>query len=88
MYTVKSEHFLFSQLGEEGVIFDINKNEYFSLNETYTKIYLGAQNGLLLEQIVALLVNEYSIDEITCFSEVEIALNKLLANGYLEKQNS
>ena len=46
MHNINSEKVLFTQLGDEGVLFHLETNEYFSTNESLTKIVLGLQNNL------------------------------------------
>lgn len=82
-YQLNTEKILFTQLGDEGVIYDTEKNEYISLNETFFKILNGVENGLETEQIVKNLCNEYAISEADCKSEVENALTKLKEKEYI-----
>ncbi|MHA8051769.1 PqqD family protein [Aquirufa sp. ROCK-SH2] len=85
MYQLDSEKVLFTQLGEEGVLFHVEKNEYFSTNETMTKIVLGLQNQLNTEQIVQSLLEEFDIDEATCLTSVTNMLVILEQKGFIAK---
>lgn len=85
MYQLDSEKVLFTQLGEEGVLFHVEKNEYFSTNETMTKIVLGLQNQLNTEQIVQSLLEEFDIDEATCLTSVTNMLAILEQKGFIAK---
>lgn len=82
-YQLNKEKILFTQLGDEGVIYDTEKNEYISLNETFFKILQGVENGLETEQIVKNLCDEYAISEADCKSEVENVLTKLNEKEYI-----
>lgn len=82
-YQLNTEKILFTQLGDEGVIYDTEKNEYISLNETFFKILRGVENELETEQIVKNLCDEYTISEADCKSEVENALTKLKEKEYI-----
>jgi hypothetical protein len=82
-YQLNSEKILFTQLGDEGVVYDTEKNEYISLNETFFKILKGVEDGLEIEQIVHNLGNEYAISEEDCKREVENALSKLKEKAYI-----
>ncbi|MFM6947699.1 MAG: PqqD family protein [Aquirufa sp.] len=85
MYQLDSEKVLFTQLGEEGVLFHVEKNEYFSTNETMTKIVLGLQNQLNTAQIVQSLMEEFDIDEATCLTSVTNMLVILEQKGFIAK---
>lgn len=76
MYKV-NERILFTQLGEEGVVYDVESNEYQSLNETSFKILKGIENALTEEEILTGLLAEYDISEEACRSELKLALQKL-----------
>lgn len=82
-YQLNTEKILFTQLGEEGVIYDTESNEYVSLNETFFKILKGVENSLTTEQIVKNLCDEYDISEEKCAQEVHAALLKLEDKKYI-----
>ena len=84
MHTINSEKVLFTQLGDEGVLYHIEKNEYFNTNETFTKIILGLENSLSLDQIVESLMTEFEVDKVTCQNSVEKALKILEEKGFIE----
>jgi hypothetical protein len=86
MYAINAEKVLFTQLGEEGVLFHIEKNEYFSTNDSMTKIVLGVQNKLTPNQIVESLLEEYEIDETTCLNSVNNMLKLLEEKGFISNQ--
>lgn len=82
-YQLNTEKILFTQLGDEGIIYDTEKNEYISLNETFFKILKGVENELETEQIVKNLCDEYAISEENCRLEVANALSKLVEKEYI-----
>ncbi len=84
MYQINSEKVLFTLLGEEGVLFNVEKNEYFSTNETLTKIVLGLQNNLSSNEIVQNLLEEFDIDETTCQQSVHNAIQLLKEKGFID----
>lgn len=84
MYNLNSEKVLFTQLGDESVLFNIETNEYFSANATLTKIVLGIQNSLTKEQIIEILLNEFEIDEVSCTKSVENTLKTLQEKGFVD----
>jgi len=77
MHILNSEKVLFTPLGEEGVLFHLESNEYFSSNETLTKIVLGIQNQSTKEQIIEDILNEFEIDEVSCAKSVQNAIQTL-----------
>ncbi|GAB3521483.1 PqqD family protein [Emticicia fontis] len=82
-YTINTEKILFTQLGEEGVLCDIDTNEYISLNETLFKILKGIEEGDNVETIVSNLCKEYNISEEACKADVDEAISKLAAKKYI-----
>jgi hypothetical protein len=84
MHILNSEKVLFTPLGDEGVLFHLESNEYFSSNETLTKIVLGIQNQSTKEQIIEDILNEFDIDEISCAKSVQNALQTLQEKGFIE----
>jgi hypothetical protein len=84
MHIINPEKVLFTQLGEDGVLFHVETNEYFSTNETLTKIVLGLQNQMTKEQIIENLLLEFDVDETACQKSVEIALKTLQEKGFID----
>lgn len=82
-YKINTDKVLFTQLGDEGVVYDTEKNEYISLNETFFKILKGVEGGLITEQIAKKLCDEYAISEADCKREVENVLTKLVEKDYI-----
>ena len=82
-YKLNAQKILFTQLGDEGVLYDTQTNEYISLNETLFKILKGIEDSLTNEQIVKNLCDEYRISEENCKQEVMNALSKLVEKEYI-----
>ena len=82
-YKLNTQKILFTQLGDEGVLYDTQTNEYISLNETLFKILKGVEDGLTNEQIVKNFCDEYRISEENCKQEVMNALSKLVEKEYI-----
>jgi hypothetical protein len=82
-YKLNTQKILFTQLGDEGVLYDTQTNEYISLNETLFKILKGIEDSLTNEQIVKNLCDEYRISEENCKQEVMNALSKLVEKEYI-----
>jgi hypothetical protein len=83
MYKINSDKILFTQLGDEGVVYGIEKNEYITLNETFFKILQGIEQNKCEAEIVATLCQEYDINEADCHKEVTKAIGQLLDKGYI-----
>ncbi len=87
-YQINSEKILFTQVGDEGVVYEVQNNGYTTLSETMFKILKGVENGQSPSEITIDLCNEYKIDEITCGQEVVKALKELKEKEYIfEKTN-
>ena len=82
-YSINEENVLITELGQEGVLFEIESNRYVSLNETLFKIMKGIEQGLEIEQIIQQLCNEYAIAEETCRADVAEAIAFLLKEKYI-----
>ena len=84
MYNLNSEKVLFTLLVDQGILFQVETNEYFTTNETLTQIILGIQNQLNREQIIQNLLEQFEIDEATCNNKVDLALKSLQEKGYID----
>lgn len=82
-YSINEEKILITELGQEGVLFEIESNKYVSLNETLFKIMKGIEQGLEVEQIVQQLCAEYAITEDACRADVAEAIAFLLKEKYI-----
>jgi hypothetical protein len=82
-YQINTEKILFTQLGDEGVVFDIEKNEYVSLNETLFKILKGIEQSQELDLIVSNLCQEYAISEEKCIVEVNEVIGELASRKFI-----
>ncbi len=86
MYKINTENILFTQLGEEGVVYDIENNEYQSLNETSFKILKSIENGLTEDEILSELLEEYEIEEDECRSEIKEVIEEFLEKNIISNQ--
>ncbi|MCD0486930.1 PqqD family protein [Pedobacter sp. MC2016-14] len=85
MYYINKEKVLLSQIADEGVLFDLEKNEYKHLNETLFKILEGIQLGQDASAICDGLVEQYAIAKEECLKKVEQAIADLLKQQYILK---
>lgn len=84
-YKINTEKIMFTQVGDDGVLYDTEENTYVSVNETLYKILRGIDAGLSKDEIVAQLLEEYDVSEEQCFEEVEAALEKLISKNIVTK---
>ena len=49
-YQINTDKILFTQLGDEGVVYGIETNESLTLNETYFKILQGVEQGKIRQK--------------------------------------
>lgn len=80
---INTEKILFTQLGDEGVVYDTENNEYVSLNETFFKILKGIEEAKDADSIVKSLCEEYDISEEECKTEVQEVLKTLTERKYI-----
>ena len=85
IYKINFNKILISQVGEDGVIFDLENNSYMSLNETFFKILKGIEVGDTEIQIIQNLCEEYDISTEECTEEVQSAIHQLLQKNYISR---
>jgi len=85
-YRVNTDRIIFTQLGNEGVVYEMEKNDYVTLNETMFEILSGLEQGKTPPDLVAQFCREYQIDEADCLHAVNEAVAELVANGYVTAQ--
>ncbi|NBA78436.1 PqqD family peptide modification chaperone [Emticicia sp. ODNR4P] len=74
-YTINTEKIMYSPLENKGVLFDVENNEYYSLNETMYKVFLGLLDRKSVNEIVDMFLAEYDISEEVCKSEIQKAID-------------
>lgn len=82
-YKINADKILFTQLGDEAVIYEIESNKYFSLNDTYCSILLGIQENLNVGEIQDKLMDEYNVSEADCKMQLEKVIEDMVEKGYL-----
>jgi hypothetical protein len=80
---LNTEKLLFTELGEEGVILDLETNEYLSVNETYYQILKKIGEEKSLETVVAELCEEYDVETETCTTEVTRVVAELKERNFI-----
>lgn len=84
IYQLNLDKILHSQVGEEGVIYDLEKNEYITLNETFYKILQGIETEKTQTEIINALRAEYAISEEICTASVNRAIHELVQKGFIK----
>lgn len=83
-YTINADKILFTQLGDDAVVYDIENNAYLSMNATFSSIFQGLQDGLDTEGIIARLLHEYDVEEEVCRTQVKQSIDILLEKGFIQ----
>lgn len=73
-----------TELEGEAVILDTAASEYYGLNEVGTRIWTLLQEPRTLDEIVKVLVEEYSVDRDQCEEDVRKLLNQMTEKNLLE----
>lgn len=86
-YQINEDHVLFSELDEDGVLFDIKKNEYLTLNATFTSIFKYLQNGLGTQEVLEKLLEEYEVTEETCLNQLHGVIDRLVELEFMSRSS-
>lgn len=86
-YQINEEKVLFSQLDDEGVLYDLEKNQYLSINQTFTSIFLLIQDGLGTQEILVKLLEEYDVGKVECEIELAKVIEDLNQLNFIKKIN-
>jgi hypothetical protein len=82
-YKVNTERILFTNLDDEGVIFDIEKNTYFNLNPTFCLIFSLLTEGRSVEEVKTQLMVDYNVNEEICESSLTESIQTLIQKGFI-----
>lgn len=83
-YHLRDDRALFTPLGDEGVLFDVETNKYHNLNITATRVLSGVKEGKPLADILQALLTEFDVPQDVCEREVANLLADLQKRGYVE----
>jgi hypothetical protein len=87
-YKLNEERVLFTELEDEGVLYDMETNQYFALNPSLSAIIRYIQKDLIATEIVQNLMKEFEVDQETCENQVENSLGELLKKKYIYASNN
>ena len=79
------EH-LYSGLKEAGVILSLKNGKYYGLNEVGRSIWSAVQTPATIEEIKTAIMQEYDVDEATCYREINNFLEKMSKEELVEIQ--
>ena len=82
-YRFDNEKNIITQVGDEGVVYLTDTNEYLSLNETMYTILSGINQNLNLEIIIKQIMDAYTISYEECKTEVNQAIDILHKKGVI-----
>lgn len=71
------------KLHDELVMMDIQKGKYFSLNPVAASIWDMLEKPLALEELCAMLTEEYEVEDEQCKEEVEGHLREMVKLGLI-----
>ncbi|MFD2200567.1 PqqD family protein [Shivajiella indica] len=84
-YNINEDKVLFTELGEEGVIFDLESSDYLNLNETYCTVFKLLQESKGIHEIIQILTETYEVDIDVCQKDVEDVIKELLDKKFIFK---
>ena len=68
---------LFSNMDDEVVMMNIEKGEYYGLDEIGSRIWQIIENPVTLDELIQVLVEEYDVDRETCRIDVVVFIEEL-----------
>lgn len=87
VYKVSPDH-LYSEVGSEAVILDLESGVYYGLNETGVRIWEWLQEPKAFAELHELMMNEYEVDSQQCESDLKKILAGMTEAGILELSGS
>ena len=84
-FKINSDKILFTQLGDDAVLYDIENNAYLSMNSTFSSIFQGIQEGLNSDGIFQKLMDEYEVDADVCQTQLNQSIEILLDKGFISE---
>ena len=71
-------------LGGETAMLDMKEGVYYGLNEMGTIIWEYIQKPITLQEIVDRILDEYEVDEETCYGDLVELVEQMMKNGLVE----
>lgn len=73
----KKTGFITADLDGEKAMMSVEEGKYYGLNSVGSRIWELLDRPITVEDLVEKLMQEYQVDEDTCFREISIFLNKM-----------
>ena len=86
-YRQNNDDYIFSAVGSEIVLMNIESGDYFELNESAKEIWHMVEEPSSEESLIERLMSIYDVDLDTCTREVRDCLEKMLVGGMVLEQN-
>ena len=85
-YKASSNH-LYSEIGSEAVILDLQSGVYYGLNETGNQIWHWLQTSKTRSELYKLLLDEYDVPLEKATSDLQSLLQEMVNTGLIEIVN-
>ncbi|MCS5489159.1 PqqD family protein [Algoriphagus limi] len=79
---------MYSKIEDEGVLFDLESNEYLRLNTSLNSIFKYLGEGLSIAEIKERLMGEYEVSEQECEDGIREAIDLLKKKGLLDEKSA
>ena len=87
LYKLSSNH-LFSEVGEEAVILELDSGVYYGLNETGVQIWQWLKEPKRFTELYQLLMDEYDVDSQQCEADLKAILQGMTEVGIIQLSDS
>jgi hypothetical protein len=81
-----SPSILHSKIDDEVILMSIEADSYFGLDPIASRIWELLEEPKDMDELVALLTEEYEVDDATCRADVQVLLDDLVGRGLVEQQ--
>jgi hypothetical protein len=81
-----SPSILHSKIDDEVILMSIEADSYFGLDPVASRIWELLEEPKDMDELVALLTEEYEVDDATCRVDVQTLLDDLVGRGLVEQQ--
>jgi len=81
---VRTDNFIASPVDSELVMMNIEKGNYYGLDEIGTEIWGGIQEPIAISELCARLTDKFDVDLSQCETDTLGFLNELLAEGMIK----
>ncbi len=79
---------LFRELAGESVLLDLDGEQYFGLDEVGTRVWTLLEEGKTMTEVVAQILSEYDVTEITLRRDLAALLDQLVEANLVRLQGS